>query len=431
MHTNQEMLRALEGLLAIPSVAYESVTPEAPYGTGVARALDYTLRLCGDLGMRTVNRGGQTAWAEIGEGKELIAVVPHVDVVPAGEGWSVEPFACTERDGRLYGRGSSDNKGPAIACIYAVADLLAENAPLPRRVRLIFGQCEETGLWGDMEYYRRYEEAPFAGFTPDAEFPALCGEKGMLWLELSLPLERSGFTLFEGGNACNMVAAWCRAHVQSASGEKRVWETKGVAAHATIPEQGQNAISQMMSTLSRADIQSPLVSFYNRYIGECHHGEKLDCCFEDTVSGSTTLCVGMARTEGGRIRMTLDIRYPVSADGDLILERVRAAAREEQLDLTVLKNAKPIYRTPDDPVMRQLLTAYQEETGDFSDPLVIGGGTYARALDNIVGFGAAFPGHRHTEHQKDEYILKEDFFKLRSIYYRALQNLLRMDLFKP
>ena len=110
MRTDQEMLQALEGLLAISSVAGEDVTPKAPYGTGVAKALAYTLRLCGELGMRTVNRDGQTAWAEIGEGDELVAVIPHVDVVPAGDGWTMEPFACTKRDGRLYGRGSADNK---------------------------------------------------------------------------------------------------------------------------------------------------------------------------------------------------------------------------------------------------------------------------------------------------------------------------------
>lgn len=428
MRTNQEMLQALEGLLAIPSVAGEDVTPQAPYGSGVARALDYTLKLCESLGMRTVNRDGQAAWAEIGQGEDLIAMVPHVDVVPAEEGWSVEPFACTERDGRLYGRGSSDNKGPAVACIFAAADLLAEQFPLTRRIRLIFGQCEETGRWGDMEYYRRSEERPSAGFTPDAEFPALCGEKGMLWLELSLPLEKSGLTLLEAGNASNMVAPWCRARYTNGAGEEVFLETQGLAAHATVPEKGKNALTEMMEKLAQAGVESPLVSFYQRYIGKSHHGEQLDCFFEDEVSGSTTLCAGMARTEEGRVRMTVDIRYPVTADGDGILGKVQAAAREMGLELKVSKNEKPMYRSPDHPIMRQLLDAYRGETGDFSDPLVIGGGTYARALDNIVGFGAAFPGRQHTEHQKDEFILKEDFLRLRPIYRAALKNLLNMDL---
>ena len=428
MRTNQEMLQALEGLLAISSVAGEDVTPEAPYGTGVAKALAYTLRLCGELGMRTVNRDGQTAWAEIGEGDELVAVIPHVDVVPAGDGWTMEPFACTKRDGRLYGRGSSDNKGPAIACVFAAADLLAEQLPLSRRIRLIFGQCEETGQWSDMAYYRRHEEQPCAGFTPDAEFPALCGEKGMLWLELSMPLEHSGLSLLEGGSACNMVASWCRARFRDGSGGDRLVETQGLAAHATVPEQGDSAIRKMVEELSRAGLQNPLISFYNKYIGESCHGEKLGCCFQDDASGTTTLCSGMVRTDGGIIRMTLDIRYPVTADGGLILETVTAAAQAEGLTLDVLKHDKPLYRAPSDPVLQQLLAAYREETGDFSDPLVIGGGTYARALDNIVGFGAAFPGRRHTEHQKDEYILEEDFYKLRSIYRTALKKLLVMDL---
>lgn len=429
MHTDQEMLQALRGLLEIPSVAGENVTLDAPYGTGVARAVDYTLSLCQNLGMRTVNRNGQVAWAEIGEGDELIAVVPHVDVVPAGDGWSTEPFFCTEQNGRLYGRGSSDNKGPAIACIFAAADLLAENIPLSRRIRLIFGQCEETGLWGDMAYYRAHEEMPSAGFTPDAEFPALCGEKGMLWLNLSLPLEKSGLSLLEGGSACNMVASWCRASFQNAAGTEISLETQGRAVHATVPEQGENAISHMMSQLSQqAGLKSPLVSFYQTYIGESHHGELLDCFFQDDISGCTTLCAGMVRTENGYIHMTLDIRYPVTADGADILQKVQAASRQFGLEVQVLKNDKPMYRPPTNPILQQVLSAYRKETGDFSDPLVISGGTYARALDNIVGFGAAFPGRQHTEHQKDEYILKEDFFKLRRIYTAALKNLLQMPL---
>lgn len=428
MRTNREMLQALEELLAIPSIAGENVTPEAPYGTGVAEALAYTLRLCEELGMRTKNRNGRIAWAEIGEGNDLIAVIPHVDVVPAGDGWTMEPFACTKRDGRLYGRGSSDNKGPAIACIFAAADLLAEQFPLSRRVRLIFGQCEETGQWSDMAYYRRHEEPPCAGFTPDAEFPALCGEKGMLWLELSLPLEHSGLFLLEGGSACNMVASWCRARFRDRAGVDRFVETQGLAAHATVPEQGDSAITKMMKELSQAGLQNPLLSFYKRYIGESCHGEKLGCCFQDDVSGSTTLCSGLLRTDGCAIHMTLDIRYPVTADGGLILETVTAAAQAEGLDLRVLKHDKPLYRAPSNPVLQQLLAAYREETGDLSDPLVIGGGTYARALDNIVGFGAAFPGRRHTEHKKDEYILEEDFYKLRGIYRTALKKLLVMNL---
>ena len=158
-HTNGEMLESLQKLLRIPSVSGHGANPGQPYGKEVDEALDYTLALCRSLGMRTMKLPGKTAWAEIGQGTEMIAVVPHLDVVPAGDGWTVEPFDGTVKDGRLYGRGSSDNKGPAISCIYAVADILEETGGrLPRRLRLIFGQSEETGVWSDMDYYRQNEE---------------------------------------------------------------------------------------------------------------------------------------------------------------------------------------------------------------------------------------------------------------------------------
>lgn len=427
MYTDEQMLRELKGLLAIKSIAGEDVTPQAPYGQGVARALEYTLDLCRRLGMQVTNRDGKVAWAEIGQGDEMIAVVPHVDVVPAGEGWSVEPFAGTEKDGRLYGRGSSDNKGPAVACIFAAADLLASGRPLNRRIRLIFGQCEEVGVWGDMDYYRAHEEKPVAGFTPDAEFPALCGEKGMLWLDLSLPVEQSGVTFLEGGTASNMVAASCRAGYIDENGQEVVLETAGRAAHATVPHQGVNAITLMMHRLAaEKKAPGPLVEFYEKYLGDTFHGEKLDCCFSDEQSGITTLCSGLARTEDGRVHLYLDLRYPVTADGQVILQRIEQAAAEYGFAVQINKNAAPMYRPATDPVLVQVLSAYREETGDMSDPLVIGGGTYARALDNIVGFGAAFPGHQHTEHQKDEYILLEDLYCIRRIYRRALEKFLTM-----
>ena len=425
MRTDQEMIRTLAELVSIESVAWRDVSEQAPFGAGVARALDYALGLCRQMGMHAENRDGKVAWAEAGQGPQLVAIVPHLDVVPAGSGWTVEPFACTEKDGKLYGRGTSDNKGPAVACIYALADVMEQMGQLPRKVRIIFGQCEESGPWKDMEYYRAHEQRPDAGFTPDAEFPALCGEKGQLWLELSVPVKASGLESLTAGTASNMVAAQCEASFRGADGGTVSWQCQGRAAHATVPHKGENAITAMMERLD-----SPLVRFYNQYIGRTYHGEGLNCAFEDEVSGCTTLCAGTARTENGRIYMTLDIRYPVSADGAFILAQVQVAAGSCGLDLRVMKDEKPMYRDPSHPVMVQLLEAYREVTGDGSAPIVIGGGTYARALDNIIGFGAAFPGHQHTEHQADEFVLKEDFLKMRQVYRAAIGRLLTMDLNK-
>ncbi|WP_308588991.1 M20/M25/M40 family metallo-hydrolase [uncultured Oscillibacter sp.] len=426
-YTDAAMLQTLQGLLRIPSVSGHGATPAQPYGKEVDEALDHTLALCRSLGMKTVKLPGKTAWAEIGQGDELIAVVPHLDVVPAGEGWTVAPFDGTVRDGRIYGRGSSDNKGPAVACIYAAADVLeALRGALPRRLRLIFGQSEETGLWPDMDYYRTHEETPLAGFTPDAEFPALSGEKGMLWAQVSLPRERSGLCFLHGGTACNIVAAQCEAAYPGRDGTPVRVSAAGRAAHATVPDQGVSAIDAVMQTL-RGAVEDPLVAFYETYLSGACHGEKLAIDCADEPSGRTTLCAGMVRTTASELTMTLDIRYPVTGDGAAILASVERAAGQYGLGLTLLKNAKPLYRPKHHPILQQVLAAYREETGDLGDPIVIGGGTYARGIDNIVGFGGAFPGHVHTEHQADEYMELADFYQQRRIYRSAMLRLLRMD----
>ena len=206
----KQFLDALLGLLAIDSVAWLDASEAAPYGSGPAKALDYVLSLCRALGVRTENRGGRVAWAEIGAGDELTAVLGHLDVVPDGEGWTHDPRGELCGD-RLYGRGAVDDKGPVMAALFAMKAVQDSGVPLKRRVRLIFGQREEVGDWQDMAWYREHEQLPAFGFTPDAEFPAIYGEKGILHYELTLPLKHSGLARVEGGDAANMVPSWARA----------------------------------------------------------------------------------------------------------------------------------------------------------------------------------------------------------------------------
>lgn len=210
---NREVfLTALKGLMSIESVALVDADEKHPYGTAPAKALDYVLNLCAQLGIPTVNRDGKVAWAEIGSGDEIVGILGHLDVVPVGDGWVHDPKGevC---DGRLYGRGAADDKGPTLAALFAMKDLMDSGVPLKRRVRLIFGQCEEVGGWDDMAYYVANETLPVYGFTPDADFPAIYGEKGILNYELSMPLSESGLLSAEGGDAGNMVPDLSLIHI--------------------------------------------------------------------------------------------------------------------------------------------------------------------------------------------------------------------------
>lgn len=424
MRTNEEMLRALERLVKIPSVCGADPTPEAPFGAEVENALDYVLGLCESMGMRTVKQG-LCAWAEAGESGPLLAIVPHVDVVPAGEGWTRPPFACTVEDGRIYGRGVSDDKGPAIASIFALRDLMDRKEPMGCRVRIIFGRSEETGHWPDMEDYREHQETPVAGFTPDAAFPALAGEKGILWLSIHVPKEQCGLAALEGGDAVNMVASWCQAKLPETGDLPKNLRTEGKAAHATTPHQGVNAITRMMLKLKeRRDIRSPLVDFYTKYLGDTLHGEALGCPLEDQESGKLTITAGMIRTTETEMVLSLDVRYPVTCQARQVMEPLqRALQAYPSFWVSVEKDNAPVFSGQQDLVLSTLLEAYRDVTQDPAAPVVIGGGTYARTIKHIVGYGPAFPNTDHTEHKPDEYILEKDFYQLRKIYSRALELL--------
>lgn len=416
----KQFLDALCGLTAIDSVAMTDASEEYPYGSGPAAALDYVLKLCSEWGIRTERRGKKIAWAEIGQGDELVGILGHLDIVPVGEGWTHDPKGeiC---GGRFYARGASDDKGPTMAALYAMKELQDAGTPLNRRVRLIFGQSEETGSWDDMAWYREHEQLPVCGFTPDADFPAIYGEKGILGLRLSLALARTGLQWIEGGDATNMVPGWCRA--KTAGTPAAEYSASGKSAHASTPEKGENAISGLMEQLAADGLDSPLIEFYRRHIAHDYTGEKMGCCFADEQSGRLTLNAGMIRTVGDMAELSIDIRYPVTFTGKQVTEVVEAAAAPYGITVTCTENNPPIYMDKNGAAIQAMLEVYREVTGDLSEPRVIGGGTYARSMPGIVAFGPGRPGREGTEHQKDEYILIEDLLQAEEIYRRTIERL--------
>ena len=413
---------ALRSLISIESVAGVDVSEAHPYGSGPALALEYALKLCDELGIRYVNRDGRVAWAEIGSGEEIVAILGHLDVVPVGSGWQHDPQG-ELTDGRLYGRGAADDKGPTLAALFAMKELQDSGAPLGRRVRLIFGQCEETGDWADMKYYLEHEEKPVFGFTPDADFPAIYGEKGILEYKISLPLEGSCLISVEGGEASNVVPDWARCTYLDAAGEQRTIVTSGKSAHASTPEKGDNAIDKLMAALVSAGVGSPLADFYAKRLMGDYHGGKLGCPLCDEESGRLTVNAGLLRTEGDTVTLTLDIRNPVTHTSAEVDAAIDAACREYGFTWKNTDNLPGVYMDRDGEVIRALVDVYRSVTGDMSEPTVIGGGTYARAMPGIVAYGPMRPGRECTEHQRDEYVLVEDLLGAKEIYRRAIERL--------
>ena len=417
------MLEELKGLLSIPSETGCEPEEDAeyglmPYGRHVFEALRYVLDLCARLGFRTKNCANRIGWAEIGEGEEMIGILAHLDVVPAGNGWDYPPYDLTVADGQMYGRGIIDDKGPAFFAILAMKDLLDSGIPLKKRVRIIFGCQEETGDWLDMAYYREHEELPTYGFTPDADFPAIYGEKGILSLHASYPLAGSGIVSAKGGNAVNMVADL--AELVLADGEKMCMS--GVSAHGSMPEEGENAITKVMEAAAK---KSAFAAAYMEKIGYRLHGEGMGLDFCDEQSGRLTMNVGTIASDETELTLGIDIRYPVTLAHDAILQSVQAAFEGAGFAVDVFEHMDPVFMDKDGDVIRTLIRAFREVTGIQDEPTVIGGGTYARAMPNIVAFGPVIPGHPCTEHQKNECISVEDFETAVKVYRRALQELVK------
>lgn len=409
-----EMIEALQKLVSFQSIAKEE-GPEYPYGKEVCGAKEYVLELAKSFGMRVEDVPGKYAYIEIGAGPRLIGILSHLDVVPAGDGWTQDPFGGEIVDGRIYGRGTTDDKGPTIAVLYAMK-ALKEKTTLSARIRLILGQTEENGEWRDIEAYTDAEEIPECGFTPDGDFPAIQNELGAMVFQVQMP--QSGFLQGEGGTAPNMVPA--RARVKTEFG---TYEASGKACHGCAPWLGLNGISELMEKVYQAEPENRFVRMYADLIGKTIYGEKLGVAAEDE-SGKLTLNVGLFEVRDETATLMVDIRYPAKKNPDEISGSLVRQFSSYGASCECVYHVRPLYTPSDSPVLGALLSAYREVTGDDSRPISIGGGTYAKAMPNMVAFGPNFPGHENREHMEDEYILVEDFLKLEEIYERALAYLL-------
>ncbi len=418
-----EMVKTLDTLCSFKSVAERKGNPECPFGEETRKALDFMLTTCADFGFRVKNLDNQIGYAEIGEGEEIFGILAHLDVVPVGSGWDHEPWGATVTDdGMIYGRGVIDDKGPAVASVYAMKDVLKSGVPLKKRIRIIFGQTEEAGNWDDMKYYREHEELPALGITPDADFPAIYGEKGIMHFTLTMPLKKTGLMEANGGQASNMVADEAKGRVKC-QGVVRDFYEQGKAAHGSMPQEGRNAISMLMMEIGNATDSCGLANFYNKYIGFDVHGERLNIDMEDKESGRLTLNVGKIETKDDVVRLYVDIRHPVTKNADEIINNIREITDAAGFEFELEEYKPPVYMDKDGEFLRTLVDVYHEVTGLEGEAQVIGGGTYARAMDNIVAFGPLLPGREATEHQKNERIPLDDFLLLRDVYREALMRI--------
>lgn len=407
----------------------------APFGKGVREALAKAIEIAEKFGFRTyTDPEGYYGYAEVGEGEELFGVLGHLDVVPSGpkSDWQTDPFVMTEKDGKLYGRGTQDDKGPLLASMYALKLLLDGGAKLDRRVRFIFGTNEES-LWGGIKAYVKKEEHPALGFTPDSSFPLNYAEKGLINYELTM--REVTDAVFLGGTAYNAVPAEATtAYDKSVEdalkslGYKYIVKDNvitviGKTMHAMAADKGINAVVRLAEAMRKAGKDGAMLRFLTEK-GNNPHGSPIFGDISDDISGKLMFNVGVAKLEKDSQMIGIDMRTPVTYEKEKADEAIEKAAKSYGISVRQYDYLRPIHIDVNSELVKSLMRAYREVTGDEkSQPAVSGGATYARAMDNIVAFGANFPGHEATDHQANEHASIEDLKKAMLIYMRAFELL--------
>jgi succinyl-diaminopimelate desuccinylase len=434
----EPLKRALVELVRIPSVCDENAGGY-PFGDGVDQALRKALQISRDLGFRTqYGDGGYYGFAEIGEGSEMLGILGHLDVVPAGKlaDWKGSPFDPVERDGMLYGRGTQDDKGPMMSALFAVKALMDAGVELNKRVRFIFGADEET-LWRCINRYKEKEEAPVMGFSPDACFPLIYAEKGLL--QLKLEGENRTDLRLSGGSAFNAVpdVMFYDDVLQEELADKLdqlgfayEWkedgiEIRGKAAHAMIPEYGINAITRLCIALCAIGVQSKAITFIAREIGDDPNANRIFGPCSDEPSGKLSFNVGMIHL-GAKEQISIDMRIPVTVPKEDLVSKLSAVAAAYGLEYKEFDWLGPLYVPKDHPVIETLLKVYRQISGDeITQPITSGGATYARAFNNCVAFGPLFPGELVTEHEPNERVVLDNLYRAMKIYAHAIYELTR------
>lgn len=449
----EQMLKDLKDAISIKSVAGDA-EGDAPFGKGVQEAFDHMLALGQREGFITKNvdnYGGHIEYK--GEGDGIFALIGHLDVVPEGSGWQHDPYGGEVIGDKMFGRGTIDDKGPTMAAFYAMKALKDSGFKPQKDIRLILGLDEETD-WKGMNYYMEHEEKPDSGFAPDADFPVIHCEKGLIIFDVVKSLENtktSGVHLvsFEGGNAPNMVADRAKIVVEGEDISDKIEEykkncnydlvcekvgdyleitAKGISAHGAMPEEGLNAITILFEAIKDIEFNNldvnAFIKFYNDTIGFDYHGERFGCGFEDEPSGKLNFNVGKFKLNESEARLTINIRYPATMKEEDIYNGMNNVTGPMNYSVERLDHLAPLYVPKNHALVKVLMDVYQEFTGDMeSQPLVIGGATYARTVPNCVAFGPVFPGEDAVEHQADEYISISGMVKAAKIFAEAIYRL--------
>jgi succinyl-diaminopimelate desuccinylase len=461
-----EIVNTLSEFVKIPSV---KGTPEdaAPFGIEIKRALDFFLKKCESFGLFSKNGDGYYGYADFGNSDQILGVFGHLDVVPSGNNWSVDPFSGTVVDGKMISRGTMDDKGALVSALFAIRALSHLGVAPSKTVRLFFG-CDEESGFSCINRYIEKEKLPDSTIVVDGNFPVTYYEKGIFRFSFQHNTEKdrdSKISLIDlyGGEKLNIVAGEAKAVLMipdnledefidslkkwksamrenlensvNVSHEKFIQVTKvedgsflvetvGKKAHSSVAEQGVSAISLLLNFLSSLDIEGKrFFEFFSKNVGLSVHGEGLGINAYDEESGHLTVNPGMISLKDGSILLQFDIRYPVTTNGNILEETLSMIVKDSPIHLCEVEDGPPMRTSPEGFLVKTLMTTYQEMTGIKVKPASMGGNTYAHVLPEAAAFGPNHPGKKKLAHMADEFVPLEDLILNTKIYARAIYQL--------
>ena len=447
------ILEDIAALVEIPSVKGESADG-SPFGKYPALALKKALEMCRKSGFAVKNISNAIGFADMNDLPLELGIFAHADVVAAGSGWNSDPFRLTYKDGVIYGRGVSDDKGPAVAALYAMKAIKELGIPLKKNVRLIIGSDEECGS-SDLEYYFNSEPTPLYSFSPDAEFPLINTEKGRFAPEFSAHIndnEESTFPrilYFRGGHAANVVPDSATVKIAGADAQSiaeaiRISEqhtqaaftadyadgiatitAAGKLAHASVPETGNNAVTALLYLLksiilAHCKSTSLFCSLADMFPHNDTYGRAIGIACEDEISGKLTCSLDMLRFDGKTLTGCFDARTPMCSTKQNTTEPLCRLFDKAGFEIDKLNFSEPHHVSPELPFVKTLLSAYEKYTGQKGECIAIGGGTYVHNIKNGVAFGSIMPGVNTNMHGANESMPFEDIITAAKIYAEVI-----------
>lgn len=446
-------LKDLKSLVDIKSVR-EKAKDGMPFGEGPAKALEEAIKISASHGFDAVNFQNYAGEITFGENPVLM-LLAHLDVVDEGDFWTYEPYNMKIVDGRAYGRGTTDDKGAALCCLYAlktVSELFGE----PKRgVRLVMGCGEETGS-EDMEYYfSKREKLPYT-LSPDADYPLINLEKGRFAPDFTKKCNNTGditVVSFTGGNTKNIVPCKASAVIsgieeneisdiikkcEEETGVSFSTETNdgkliiyalGVSSHAAHPESGNNAGTALVYLINRLPLTENETALSFKALEKLfpHNetdGKSVGVRMNEEKSGALTLNFGVLHFSDGEFKAALDLRCPLGATEENVKAVIEKALSQHGFAFSGDTDMIPVHFVPENaPIIKTALKVYEEYTGLEGKCLSIGGGTYVHGIEGGVAFGIEFSGTDYRIHGADEFAVIDELLLTAKMYAAIIYEL--------